>query len=93
MPFREGRWRNVHTANHRIEHKGYSHTCRCGKLAYRSKAEAKRAMRVAQARYHGAGGHWNVYKCRTNGEAHHYGHLPAVIVTGEKTRGQVYGDG
>jgi len=93
MPYREGRWRNVHTPHHRIDHSGYSHTCSCGKLAYRSKTEAKRAMRKAQARYSGQPGHWNVYKCRTDVDAHHYGHLPPSIVHGEITRGEVYGDG
>jgi hypothetical protein len=53
MPYREGRWRKTHGPHHRIEHKAHSHTCSCGKLAYRSKTEAKRAMREAQIRYAG----------------------------------------
>lgn len=91
MPYRENRWRNVHNPHHRIEHEGYSHTCNCGKLAYRSKTEAKKAMREARDRA-GYDGHWGVYLCRTDPLAHHYGHLPSVIVQGELTRGDVYGD-
>jgi len=49
-------------------------------------------MRKAQARYSGQPGHWNAYKCGTNAEAFHYGHLPPSIVHGEITRGEVYGD-
>jgi hypothetical protein len=65
MPYRDGRWRRVHGPHHRIEHKSHSHTCGCGKLAYRSKTEAKRAMREAQIRYAGESGHWGTYSCLT----------------------------
>jgi hypothetical protein len=92
MPYREGRWRNVHDPHHRIVHEGYSHTCQCGKLAYRSKTEAKRAMREAQDRYSGQPGHWNTYRCGTDPDAFHYGHLPKSVVKGHISRGEVYGD-
>lgn len=65
----------------------------CGKLAYRSKTEAKKAMRDAQTRYSGGTGHWNTYKCRSVADVFHYGHLPQDIVKGVITRGEVYGDG
>jgi len=91
MPYREGRWRNVHTPHHRIDHSGYSHTCACGKLAYRSKTEAKKAMKECRTRVGGTG-HWGTYLCRTVADIWHYGHLPPSIVHGEITRGEVYGD-
>jgi hypothetical protein len=92
MPYRDGRWRNVHGPHHRIEHKSHSHTCGCGKLAYRSKTEAKRAMREAQIRYAGESGHWGTYSCLTDPDAFHYGHLPRSVVRGHISRGEVYRD-
>jgi hypothetical protein len=91
MPYREGRWRKTHGPHHRIEHKAHSHTCSCGKLAYRSKTEAKRAMREAQIRYAGESGHWGTYSCLTDPDAFHYGHLPRSVVRGHISRGEVYG--
>lgn len=92
MPYREGRWRNVHGPHHRIEHKSYAYTCGCGKLAYRSKTEAKRAMREAQDRYSGEPGHWNPYRCLADIGVWHYGHLPRSVVRGHISRGEVYRD-
>lgn len=92
MPYREGRWRRAHGPHHRINHKGYSHTCTCGKQAYRSKTEAKKAMREAQCRYAGQPGHWGTYLCRAATGSWHYGHLPKSIVKGKTTRGEVYGE-
>lgn len=93
MPYREGRWRNVHQPHHRVDHKGHAYTCPCGKLAYRSKTEAKRAMREAQNRYSGEPGHWGTYSCLTVAGSWHYGHLPKSVVKGHISRGEVYGDG
>jgi len=93
VPYRDGRWRRVHSPYSHVVQEGYTHTCSCGKLAYRSKTEAKKAMREAQRRYAGSAGHWNAYKCGTTAGIWHYGHLPPSIVHGDVTRGEVYGDG
>lgn len=56
----------------------------CEKIPYRSKVEAKKARRFI------ADPALRAYKCPRCPNAWHLGHLPARIIEGRMTRGEVY---
>lgn len=93
MPYREGRWRTVHTRQANVEHVAFLFTCgRCGKHAYSSRKAARRAARVVERKQRPEDrgkGHLSVYPCPHDPEVFHYGHLAVDIVAGKVGR-EVY---
>jgi hypothetical protein len=85
MPDRNGRrLPNGDPHYHGAENAGqYSHTCPCGKRAYRTRKAARKAARRHDQQV-------RTYQCLTDPSVYHVGHLHKDVTAGKVSRGKVY---
>jgi hypothetical protein len=84
MPDRDGRrLPNGNPHYHPGNAAQFSHTCGCGKRAYRTRKAARAAARRHDEQV-------RTYRCLTDTAVYHIGHLHPDVTAGKVSRGRVY---